>query len=146
MKKLFLATSFSGKVNYDTGEVLPEFRREITDILEALRSADNFIVYCAIESEKWTFSDAPPEIGVRRDLYEIDEADAVLALLLDQPSEGLQYEMGYAHGKGKTVLAATPPELDLRYFNQGLARMGYVKHVAYDSSQHLAEQITGILS
>jgi hypothetical protein len=33
MKKLFLATSFSGQIDYETGQVKPEFRKDIEEII-----------------------------------------------------------------------------------------------------------------
>lgn len=145
-KKLFVATSFSGKVDYETGKVLPEFRIEVEAILVALRAIEGLFVFCAVEHEGWRMSNDPPEIGVRNDLIEIDKADALLALLLDRPSEGVQYEMGYAAAKGKPVIVSTSADLKLGYFNQGLASLESVNHMHYSDPMMLTEQVKQFFS
>lgn len=144
--KLFVSTSFSGKVDHETGLVLPEFRKPIEEILESLRTRDKLKVFCAVEREGWKISNEPPEIGVAKDLEEIAKADAVLALLHDQPSAGVQFEMGEASGAGKKVFAATKGEDKLAYFNQGLANLGRIIHLTYDDPGMLTRQIVKLLS
>ena len=141
MKKLFVATSFSGQVDYVTGHVKSEFRKSIEAILESLRVIGGFTVFCAIEHEGWVISNDPPEVGVAKDLEEIDASDGVLAILHDAPSAGVQYEMGYANGQNKQVFAATPAEEKLAYFNQGLVNLGNIIHISYENHELLAEQL-----
>jgi len=141
MKNLFLATSFSGQVDYETGQVKPEFRKSIEKILEALRNVGGFAVFCAVEHEGWIISDAPPEEGVKKDLQEIDKSDVFLALVHDAVSGGVQYEIGYADGTGKSVFIATPEDTNLIYFNQGAANLGRVTHLEYASPELLATQV-----
>lgn len=141
MKKLFLATSFSGQVDYETGQVKPEFRKNTEIIIDALRKVGGFTVFCAIEHEGWIISNDPPEIGVKKDLEEIDDSDAVLAILQDNISAGVQYEIGYADGAGKSVFVATQEGTDLSYFNQGAANLGRITHLSYESPELLAAQV-----
>lgn len=143
MSKLFLATSFSGHVDYETGIVVPEYRRTIEGILSALRTTGEFDVFCAVEYEGWVISgDVPPEVGVQKDLAEIDEADIVLAVLpTGIISAGIQYEVGYADAKGTHVVLATEKGTELAYFNQGVVALGRVAHIAYESSEDLALQM-----
>jgi nucleoside 2-deoxyribosyltransferase len=142
MSKLFLATSFSGHVNYETGEVNADYREKIGDVIDALRNVGGFTVFCAVEHENWIMSDEPPEVGVEKDLVEIDESDVVLGLLpAGLISAGLQYEIGYADGKGKQAIIATEPVSELAYFNQGVANLGRVAHIQYDTPETLVEQV-----
>lgn len=139
-KKLFIATSFSSKVD-DSGNVLSEFRAEIEAILTELRGSKNTDVFCAIEAEGWKISAVPAEVGVQQDLQEIDNSDAVLIILGDKPSWGVQFEMGYAAAKGKTVIIATPTKIKLSYFNQGLVNLNQITHITYENPQLLIAQL-----
>ncbi len=146
MKNVFLGTSFSGHVNYETGEVNPDFRAKVELMLVALRSKD-FDVFCAVEHEGWVISDIPPEVGVREDLARIDESDAMLAYLPpDILSEGLQFELGYALNSGKPTILATELGTKIGYFNQGVVNLGLVKHIVFDSPESLATQIVDVIN
>jgi nucleoside 2-deoxyribosyltransferase len=141
MNKLFLATSFSGKVDYDTGLVLPNFKSEIENVLECLRNIGRFSVFCAIEHEGWRIGDEPPEAGVQKDIAEIDASDGVLALVHDAPSAGVQWETGYTRGTGKKLFLAAEPDHIPAYFNQGVINLGWAHRVVYDSPESLALQV-----
>lgn len=141
MKTIFLATSFSGKVNYDTGEVLPEFREFIEGVLTELRKRGGVEVFCAIEHEGWKIADEPPEVGVQKDLAEIDKADVLLAVVGDTPSAGVQFEIGYAVAKGKRLVLATDAQTKLAYFNDGVVGLGRADLVVYKDAQSLAGQL-----
>lgn len=141
MTRIFLATSFSGKVNYDTGEVLPEFRGFIEGVLAELRKQADTEVFCAIEHEGWKITDEPPEVGVQKDLAAIDKADVLLALVDETPSAGVQFEIGYAVAKGKRVVLATEAQTKLAYFNDGVVGMGGAELVVYGAAEDIAAQI-----
>ncbi|MBP7767422.1 nucleoside 2-deoxyribosyltransferase [Candidatus Saccharibacteria bacterium] len=142
MSRLFLATSFSGHVDYETGLVNSDYRHKIEFILASLRANGEFTVFCAVEEEGWTIkADVLPEVGVKLDLKEIDKCDMFLALLPpDLISAGLQTEVGYAHANGKQVVLATEngSKLGLGYFNEGLAKLDGVAHIEYESPDELA--------
>lgn len=148
MNRLFLATSFSGHINYETGEVNTDYREKVELVIEALRNAGGFTVFCAIEHENWIIaSDIPPEIGVEKDLAEIDESDIVLGLLpTGLISAGLQYEVGYADAKGKQVVLAIESGSELTYFNQGAANLGRVAHIEYESPENLVANMRQVLA
>ncbi|HSH18705.1 MAG TPA: nucleoside 2-deoxyribosyltransferase [Candidatus Saccharimonadales bacterium] len=148
MNRLFLGTSFSGHVNYETGEVNPDYRKKIEDVIDALRTVGNFMVFCAVEHEQWVIAnDISPEVGVEKDLAEIDESDAMLALLpTGLISAGLQYEIGYADARGRRVLLATETGTELAYFNQGAVNLGRATHIEYDSPESLATQVQAALA
>jgi|SRR3989344_682259 len=140
MKKLFLATSFTGYIDVKSGKIKPEFRRQIESIINALRGT-GFNVFCAAEYEGWEIANSAPEVGVKIDLAEIDRSDALLAILHDSISAGVQFEIGYAVGQGKKVFVATNEDHDLVYFNKGAANSGKMQHVLYDQPKLLAYEI-----
>ena len=139
MNRLFLATSFSGHVNYETGEVNTDYREKVEAVIDT---------FCAVEHENWIIAnDIPPEVGVEKDLAEIDESDVVLALLpTGLISAGLQYEVGYADAKGKQVVLATESGSELVYFNQGAVNLGRVAHIEYESPENLVANMQQILA
>jgi hypothetical protein len=148
MNRLFLGTSFSGHVNYETGEVNPDYRKKVEDVLAALRTIGHYTVFCAVEHENWVIDkDIPPEVGVQKDLAEIDESDVVLALLpTGLISGGLQWEMADAARSGKPVLMATEAGSELAYFNQGVVNLGLAAHIEYDSPESLVAQVQAALA
>lgn len=137
---LFFATSFSGKVDYATGLVLPEFRTYVESILEPLRTLGGFSVFCAIEHEGWKMGNEPPEIGLGKDLDEIRANDTFLALL-DANSAGLHYEIAYANSYCKRVILATPPDVLLNYIGQGLVGLNLAQHIPFTNGINLTQQI-----
>ncbi len=75
MNKLFLATSFSTRVDLKSGKVNTKFKEQIETTIQELENA-GFDIYCAVEREGWTISYETQEVGVHNDLSEIDKADA----------------------------------------------------------------------
>lgn len=135
MHKVFLGTAFSsGKINEVTGEVLPEFRMLIERLLATLRELDDVEVFCAVEDENWILSKDPPEIGVAKDIGELDNADIFLAFVEKYPSAGVQFEIGYALAKGKRVLLVARSEEELTYFNKGIIGAGLVTLITYEKN------------
>lgn len=142
MKKVFLSTSFSHVTDYRTGTVQPEFRKSIESILQSLRKEAGVQVFCAMEDEGWKLGgDEPPEIGVKHDIAVIDDADILLALVHDQPSVGVQFEIGYMVAQGKPVILAMQAGTQLAYFNQGLVSAGMVTLITYDDAKSLSRQL-----
>jgi nucleoside 2-deoxyribosyltransferase len=143
MKKVFLATSFSGKVDMHTGQVLPAFRAVIENLLRELRKDDVCEVFCAVEHEGWMIANnVPPEVGVQKDLQAIEDAEVVVALMDNQPSAGVQFELGYAAAKGKQIVVAHHAGEKLAYFNQGAVSFGLMTQLAYETSEALIGQLT----
>ena len=128
--KIFLATSFSGKVD-ETGAVLPEFRKLLEWLLSALRQTGHE-VHCAVESEGWVISDLDPEVGATEDLSIIDGADCFIGLLSNNISAGLQFELGYAVHAGKKVIFIPEANTKLGWFNQGVVNAGWAELCSVD--------------
>ena len=143
MKQIFLSTSFSGKVDEQTGWIVPEFRAFIEEILVGIRKHEMADAFCAVEHEGWMIAnDVPPETGVKQDLEKLDASEALVALVHDKPSVGVQFEIGYAVAQGKQVILAHHADDDLAYFNQGLVSGGYITAVSYDDVESLVQQLT----
>jgi nucleoside 2-deoxyribosyltransferase len=122
--------------------VAPEFRQFIEGLLQTLRTED-LEVFAAIEHEGWMLSsNVPPEVGVQKDIAELDAADVLVALVDDKPSAGVQFELGYAVAKEKQAVLAHTAGATLAYFNQGLVSAGLVTIVSYDQPDALAAQLT----
>lgn len=141
MKKVFLATSFSHKIDEATGLVLSEFRAEIETILEGLRKTGDFEVFCAVEDEGWRMGEDLPEVGVRHDLDQIGSSDVMLALVEDSVSAGVQFELGYAVAKGRQVIVAIRAGIKAAYFNQGVISNGLMTLVTFDDVSSLVKQL-----
>ncbi len=137
MKKIFLATSFSGQVDAE-GKILPGYKKFVNDIIPALR--EEYEVFCAAEYEGWQYYHSTAEAGVEKDVEEIDKADILLALLHEKISGGIHIEIGYALGRGKEVILVTDGN-KLSYFTGGLADLHKVTHLEYRNPKALAEQV-----
>jgi nucleoside 2-deoxyribosyltransferase len=141
MKKVFLSTSFSGKVDYATGSVDADFRKEIETILTALRKSGDLEVFCAVEDEGWNISNTLPEVGVMHDLTKLDGSDVLLALVEETISAGVQFELGFAVAKGKQVILASQTSAKIAYFNQGVVSNGMMTLVTFDTVSELIRQL-----
>lgn len=141
MSDIFLATSFSGKVDYNTNKVLPEFRDFVEGALDGLRNLGGFTVFCAIEHEGWTIKEESPEVGVIKDLQEIIKASRILALVDKDPSAGVQAEVGAGIALGKQVTLATQVGTPLAYFNQGLVGANVVDCIVYGNTTELVAKV-----
>ena len=123
---VFVSCSFSSKVNYDTGEVDPNYREYVEGILRQVRGL-GLTAFCAIEYEGWRIGEEPPEVGVDVDLDTIDVSDMLLVLIGNDKSDGRSDEQGYARGKGIPVYFMKEPDVTkLSYWNQGLVNAGRV--------------------
>lgn len=121
--KIFVATSYSSQVNYETGEVFPEYRAWLEDNLERLERLGH-TVFCALKADGYKINDADPAEAFRLDEAEIDAADGMLAFVTDEVSAGVQTEIGMAIAKKKQVVIAHSAEHPLTYFNQAIVLTG----------------------
>ena len=128
--KLFLSTTFSNKVNYETMEVEPDFRLEIEQILSVLRAAGHE-VFAAVEDEGWKIGETTPSETAKYDIQHIDDSDALIAILHAKPSAGVQWEIGYADARGKKVYVISEEGIDIGYWNRALEKLGRVTRLPY---------------
>lgn len=121
--KIFVATSYSTQVNYDTGEVFPEYKEWLEEILGQLESMGHE-VFSALRADGYKINDADPAEAFSLDESEIDKSDAMIAFVTDKISAGVQTEIGMAIAKGKKVYIAHLPEHPLGYFNDAIVKAG----------------------
>lgn len=127
---VFLSTSFSSKVNYDTGAVDSEYCDYLKGILSDIRSL-GMTAFCSIEYEGWKISDEPPEVGVEVDQKAIEVSKKLLALIGSEKSDGRSDETGFARGREIPVyLMLEPAVTGLSYYYQGLVECGRAKLIS----------------
>ena len=139
--KIFVAASYSSKVNYETGEVFPEYKEWLEGtigIIEAL----GHTVFCALREDQYKINNADPVAAFKLDMEHIEDSDVLLALLGDSVSAGVQTELGVAVALKKKVILAHLQEDELSYFNAAMLKAGVVRelHLPLDS-----EQLKGVL-
>lgn len=127
--KIFVAASYSSQVNYNTGEVLADYRTRLEETLATLEAAGHS-VFCALREDQYKINSADSAAAFRLDKQQIEEADCLLALLTDKPSAGVQTEIGVAVALNKRVLLAHLPEHSLSYFNSAMVRAGVAEELA----------------
>ncbi len=139
--KLFVASSYSTKVNYDTGEVFPEFKTWLEELLTTVENAGHE-VFSALRADDYKINDTDPAEAFFLDKNSIDGSDAILAMLDDEVSPGVQVEIGYGVAKGKVVILAHEADHKMRYFNAAMVRAGVVKELTLPLT---AEKIDAVL-
>lgn len=130
-KEIFVASSYSSKVNYASGLVFPDYKNWLENLLNGLEG-QGYTVFNVLRADQYRIED-DPVAAYRLDRERIEQCDVLLAVLEEQGSEGVQTEVGLALGLGKTVLLAHTEKLKLGWFNRALVSSG----VAYDVSMPL---------
>lgn len=121
--KIFVATTYSSQVNYDTGEVFPEYKAWLEEQLTRIERMGH-TVFCALRADNYKMNDTDPAEAFSLDEGEISAADAMLAIVNDSISAGVQTEIGMAIAKGKRVVLIHEPDHKLAYFNDAIIRAG----------------------
>lgn len=138
---IFFSTSFSGHVDYETGEVHQDFRSRIENILHSLREVGGFSVYCAVEEENWKISQEAPGISMTRNFENIRNCPIFLALVDKAGSDGRGIEVEHAHNSGSQVILATGPNEELGWVLKEIVAMGRAEYLTYDHPDELAETL-----
>lgn len=125
---VFVATSYSTQVDYDNGEVHAEYREWLEDILQQLEKFGH-TVFCAVRADKYKINNTDPAAAFKLDEAEIAKADAILALVKNKPSAGVQTEIGMAIAQKKPIVLAHPEDDELQYFNQAIILAGQAREV-----------------
>lgn len=124
--KIFVAASYSSQVNYDTGEVYPEYKEWLEGNLELLEGLGH-TVFCALRADGYKINDTDPAEAFSLDEAEIENADAMLAFVTNKSSDGVQTEIGMAIAKKKLVVIAHLGEHALGYFNKAIILAGQAR-------------------
>lgn len=141
--KVFVAASYSSQVNYETGEVFPEYKEWLENTLSVIEALGH-TVFCALREDQYKINDTDPAAAFSLDIEHIEGSDILLALLSDKVSAGVQTEIGVAVALKKRVLLAHLPEHELQYFNAAMAKAGVVKEIELPlSAEHLKSELDG---
>jgi nucleoside 2-deoxyribosyltransferase len=124
--RIFVAASYSSQVNYETGEVFPEYKEWLEDNLTLLEGFGH-TVFCALRADGYQINDGDPAAAFSLDEAEIDAADALLAFVTDRVSAGVQTEIGMAIAKKKQVIIAHLGEHAVGYFNSAIILAGQAR-------------------
>lgn len=128
MKRIFVATSYSSKVDYETGEVFPEYKEWLESQLTKLESM-GYEVFCALRVDSYRINDEDPAAAYNLDTTEIKKSDILLALLTDHMSSGVQTEIGYALALEKEVVLVRGKEVNLSWFNKSIIKAGKAEEI-----------------
>ena len=138
--KIFVAASYSSKVNYDTGEVFAEYKAWLEEILGQLEAAGHTVI-CSLREDKYRINDADPAGAFRLDTYTIASCDALLALLNDHVSAGVQTEIGFALALDKKVILAHKSEDKLAYINSAMVKASSATELMLPFNQQMTQDI-----
>lgn len=126
--RIFVAASYSSHVNYETGEVFPEYQEWLENNLKTLENLGH-TVFCALRADQYKINDADPAEAFSLDEAEIEAANGMLAFVTDRVSAGVQTEIGMAIAKNKQIVIAHAAEHPLAYFNQAIVLAGQASDV-----------------
>ena len=126
--RIFVAASYSTQVNYETGEVFPEYRGWLEDNLEKLEKFGH-TVFCALRADNYKINDADPAKAFSLDETEITAAEGILAFVTDKVSAGVQTEIGMAIAQKKSVVLAHTEDTELAYFNRAIVLAGQAREL-----------------
>lgn len=126
--KIFVAASYSSQVDYDTGKVFDEYKGWLEETLGVIEQAGHK-VFCALREDNYQINNDDPAAAFKLDMDAIKSHDALLALLTDNISAGVQTEIGAAIALRKIVFLAHKPEDELAWFNQAVVKAGSAKEL-----------------
>lgn len=128
--KIFVAASYSSQVNYETGKVNSEYKNWLESELISLEE-QGYQVFCALRADGYIINDVDPAKAFHLDIDQIKSSDILLAYVTDNPSAGVQTEIGYALALGKKVVIAHEEGHKLAYFNQAMLMANQVREITY---------------
>lgn len=142
MKKIFICTSFSSKLD-SHGNVSIEHKNTIQPILAAIHKA-GYEYFCAVEDENWKITSKDPTAEFKRDLDQITGSDIMIALLEDTVSAGVQIEIGCMLGEitnnsEKRLILAHPLSTPLAWSNNAISKLPGVSSVQYSKPSDIVE-------
>ncbi len=123
---IFINASYSAHVDFGTGLVYPGYKKWLESILCTIESAGH-TVFCALRADNYTINNADPAEAFSLDIAQIKKSDAMIALLNDKTSAGVQTEIGYGVALEKRVFLAYEARHKLEYFNDAMIRAGVVQ-------------------
>lgn len=126
--KVFVAASYSSRVNYQTGEVMPDYKVWLEENLTTIEKMGH-TVFCALRADNYRINSMDPAAAFKLDTEQIKAADVLLAFVEEDISAGVQTEVGYALALNKQVVLAHDPSTKLNWFNQAIVLAGKATEV-----------------
>lgn len=126
--RIFVGAGYSAHVDYETGEVFEDYKGKLEKILGMVEQLDH-TVFCAMREDGYKINKIDPATAFRLDFDNLDKCDAVLALLDNNISGGVQSEIGYALGRGKKVFLAHEEIDALDYLNNAMVVAGVAQEL-----------------
>jgi nucleoside 2-deoxyribosyltransferase len=126
--RIFIAASYSSEVDYSSGEVFEDYRNWLENVLTTVEKAGHE-VFCALREDNYKINKGDPAAAYRLDIDNIKNSDALVALVDNYVSGGVQTEIGLAVALGKKVFLAHTPEDALSYFNAAMVHAGVVEEL-----------------
>lgn len=133
MKRIFIATSYSSKVDYETGKVHDDYKVWLESQLVMFES-QGFEVFCALRVDGYRINNEDPASAYNLDTKEIKKSDILVALLSDHVSSGVQTEIGFALALDKKVILVHSKEVNLSWFNKSIISAGRATEIVYPLS------------
>ncbi|GAA3853342.1 nucleoside 2-deoxyribosyltransferase [Streptomyces sedi] len=118
--KVFLAAPFGNLVR--DGVFLPERKAEILAYHTRL-SELGASVFSSHLNEKWGAAGLPPEECMRDDLRALHVSDSLCALVGDEPSSGVAFELGYAASVRRPTVLVTSSFASLSSMIRGMGTL-----------------------
>ena len=116
--QIFLAAPFTQMLDSD-GAFEPRFRGELAQLQIYLEELGHD-VFSAHSREKWGEALDTPGGALAIDLAQIDRCDALVAVIGNPPSPGVQLELGYAIAMKKPLVLVADPLGDQPYLVDGI--------------------------
>ncbi|HEY8999000.1 MAG TPA: nucleoside 2-deoxyribosyltransferase [Candidatus Saccharimonadales bacterium] len=126
--RIFVAASYSSEVDYSSGEVFEDYHAWLEDVLSTIEKAGHE-VFCALREDNYKINKGDPAAAYRLDMDNIKKSDAMLGLVDNYVSGGVQTEIGIAVALGKRVFVAHKPEDALSYFNAAMVYADVVEEL-----------------
>jgi hypothetical protein len=140
--KIFIATSFSKKVDYSTGKVYPEFRQWLEgNVLKPIKEL-GLDYFCAIEREGWVINSVDPAQAITENFNNLKKCDMLLVILDQEVSAGLQMEIGIAYERKMPTILAHEKDVKPSWYNQTLIDAGFAKELILPITK---DKLSGIL-
>lgn len=124
----FVATSYSSQVDYGTGLVYQEYKEWLEETLISIEELGH-TVFCALREDQYRINNSDPAKAFTLDIEQIKRCDALLAIVNDRVSAGVQTEIGVAIALGKTVFIAHHQAVELQYINNAAIEAGYAREL-----------------
>ncbi|MFI6081757.1 nucleoside 2-deoxyribosyltransferase [Streptomyces sp. NPDC051217] len=118
--KVFLAAPFGNYMRDDA--FLPEKKTEILSYHTRL-SELGASVFSSHVNEAWGAAGLPPEDCMRDDLRALHAADSLCALVGDEPSAGVAFELGYAASVRRPTVLVTSSFTSLSSMIRGMGTL-----------------------